>query len=212
MVLTLHGSPMSTCVRRVAVVLKEKEIPFTFVLVDMQKGEHKSPEYLAKQPFGQIPYIDDDGFVLYESRAIARYLVAKYPSKGPALVPTELKANALFEQAASIEQSNFDPSASGIVAEKIFKKMFHGLDADEPKVAALTTTLGAKLDAYETILSKQKYLAGDEITLADLYHLSYGSMVKGLNPELFSSRPHVSKWFESLQARPSWVAVKDGVQ
>ncbi|KZP20733.1 glutathione S-transferase [Athelia psychrophila] len=212
MVLTLYGSPVSTCVKRVAVVLKEKEIPFTFVQIDMRKGEHKTPEYLEKQPFGQVPYIDDDGFVLYESRAIGRYLAAKYPSKGPTLLPTDPTANALFEQAASVEQSNFDPSASGLVAEKVFKKLYHGLDADEAKVAELTKALGGKLDAYETILSKQKYVAGNEITLADLFHLSYATLVQGINPEVFSSRPHVSKWLEGLQARPSWVAVKDGVQ
>lgn len=50
-----------------------------------------------------------------------------------------------------------------------------------------------------------------EITLADLYHLPYGAMTKGVYPELFTSRPNVAKWFESLETRPSWVAVKDGV-
>lgn len=57
MVLTLYGSPVSTCTKRVAVVLKEKDIPFTFVPIDLMKGEHKDPEYLKKQPFGQVPYI-----------------------------------------------------------------------------------------------------------------------------------------------------------
>ncbi|KAF7972944.1 hypothetical protein HWV62_16506 [Athelia sp. TMB] len=211
MVLTLYGSPISTCTKRVAVVLKEKDIPFNFVPIDLAKGEHKAPEFLKKQPFGQVPYIDDDGFLLYESRAIGRYLAAKYPSKGPALLPAEIKANALFEQAASVEAANFEPSAYGLAAEQVFKKMFTGLDADEAKVAQLTTTLGAKLDAYEKILSKQKYVAGDEITLADLFHLPHGTLVKDFNPELFSSRPHVSKWFETLQARPAWIAVKDGL-
>lgn len=62
---------------------------------------------------------EEDGFKVYESRAIARYLVAKY-GKGK-LIPTDLKELALFEQAASIEQNNFDPYASGIGAEKVFK-------------------------------------------------------------------------------------------
>lgn len=53
---------------------------------------------------------DDDGFILYESRAICRYLAAKHPESG--LVPSDVKAAALFEQAASVEPSNFDPSAS----------------------------------------------------------------------------------------------------
>lgn len=55
---------------------------------------------------------DDDGFVLYESRAICRYLAEKYADQGtPNLIPTELKAKALFEQAASIEYANFNPYA-----------------------------------------------------------------------------------------------------
>ncbi|KAF7972943.1 hypothetical protein HWV62_16504 [Athelia sp. TMB] len=229
MVLTLYGSPISSCTKRVAVVLKEKDIPFTFVSIDLAKGEQKSPDFLKKQPFGMVPCIDDDGFLLYESRAIGRYLAAKYPSKGPALLPTELKAKALFEQAASVEVANFEPSAYGLALEKFFKKTFFGLDADEAKVSELTITLGAKLDAYEKILSKQKYVAGDvsdtllatklllnniseqEITLADLYHLPHGTLVKHVSPELISSRPHVARWLEDLQARPAWIAVKDGI-
>jgi glutathione S-transferase len=54
MVLKLYGSPVS---RLVAFVLREKEVPFEFVPVDLSKKEHKSPEYLEKQPFGQVPYI-----------------------------------------------------------------------------------------------------------------------------------------------------------
>lgn len=213
MVLKLYGSPKSTCVTRVATVLIEKEVPFEFVVINMAAGEHKTPEYLKAQPFGQVPYIDDDGFILYESRAICRYIEAKYPNQGISLVPTELKANALFEQAASNESANFDPFASGIIVEKVFKK-FRGLDADLVRVKELEERFNAKLDVYEKILGQQKYLAGDEITLADLFHIPYGSMVKNTNPELFAAdkRPNVARWFESLQARPSWQAVKDGVK
>ena len=60
--------------------------------------------------------------MLFESRAIARYIEAKYPTQGTPLVPTEPKANALFEQAASIETADFDPSASGLTFEKAFKR------------------------------------------------------------------------------------------
>jgi glutathione S-transferase len=57
MVLKLYGSSQSTCTRRVAAVLHEKKVPFQFVAVDLMKGEHKAPSFLAKQPFGQVPYI-----------------------------------------------------------------------------------------------------------------------------------------------------------
>ena len=64
---------------------------------------------------------DDDGFILYESRAISRYTARKYASQGTPLIPTELKAEALFEQAASIETSYFE-YASAAVSEGVFKK------------------------------------------------------------------------------------------
>jgi glutathione S-transferase len=57
MVLKLFGNVKSTCTCRVAIVLHEKQVPFEFHPVDFAKGEHKSPEYLEKQPFGQVPYI-----------------------------------------------------------------------------------------------------------------------------------------------------------
>jgi glutathione S-transferase len=57
MVLKLYGSSVSGSTRRVALVLREKEVPYEFILVDMSKGEHKTPEFLNKQPFGQVPYI-----------------------------------------------------------------------------------------------------------------------------------------------------------
>lgn len=123
MAIKLYGNPLSTCTRRVAAVFKEKNVPYELIVIDFAKGEHKSPAFVAKQPFGQVPYIDDDGFILYESRAIARYIAAKYSDQGTQLLPpaSDLKAVALFEQAVSVEGANFDPFASGIAAEKIFK-------------------------------------------------------------------------------------------
>ncbi|KAF8072245.1 glutathione S-transferase [Lyophyllum atratum] len=207
MVLKLYGASISTCVRRVAAVLLEKQVPFELIAVDFAKGEHKSPEFLEKQPFGQMPYIDDDGFILYESRAIARYIAAKYADQGTKLIPTGLKENALFEQACSIEQSNFDASASGAVFEKVFKPR-HGLTTDQAVFDEHLKKLDAKLDAYDVILSKQKYLAGDELTLADLFHLPYGALLEAAGSNIMETKPNVARWFKDISSRPSWQAVK----
>ncbi|KAJ6517988.1 glutathione S-transferase [Mycena vitilis] len=212
MVLKLVGSPLSTCTRRVATVLVEKKVPFEFVAIDMSKAEHKSAGFIAHQPFGQVPYIDDDGFILYESRAICRYIVDKYPTHGPTLIPTDVKGKALFEQAASIEYSNFDPFCSKAVAEMIFKPM-RGQASDKGVYDTLIAGLSVKLDAYEVILGKQKYLAGNEISLADLFHLPYGSLLAKSGSDLMTTKgPNVTRWFNELCARPSWAAVKDGVK
>jgi len=57
MVLKLHGFHLSPATRRVLLVLKECDVPFEFISVDLRKGEHKSPEYLTKHPFGVVPLI-----------------------------------------------------------------------------------------------------------------------------------------------------------
>ncbi|KZP22445.1 hypothetical protein FIBSPDRAFT_738969 [Athelia psychrophila] len=57
MALKLYGSPYSTATKRVTIVLQEKHVPFEFIAIDLIKGEHKAPDFVAKQPFGQVPYI-----------------------------------------------------------------------------------------------------------------------------------------------------------
>ncbi|TRM70260.1 thioredoxin-like protein [Schizophyllum amplum] len=211
MVFTLYGNPMSTCTRRVGIVLMEKKVPFKFVPIDFSKGEHKSPEYLKKQPFGQVPYLDDDGFIVFESRAICRYICDKFPEQGTPLVPTGLQAKALFEQAVSIEGSNFDQFAAAAAAEKVFKPM-KGLKGSDELASTLLDTLGKKLEGYEVILGKQKYLAGDEITLADLFHIPYGSMLSRMGFNGLEENPNVARWWKDISSRESWLAVKDGVK
>lgn len=72
MVLKLYGSAMATS--RVLVTILEKELPYELILIDISKGEHKTDEFKKLQPFGQVPALDDDGFLMFESRAICRYL------------------------------------------------------------------------------------------------------------------------------------------
>ncbi|KAJ7280277.1 glutathione S-transferase [Mycena rebaudengoi] len=171
MTLKLFSSPYSTCTKRVATVLIEKK------------------------PFEQVPYIDDDGFVPYESRAICRYIADKYANQGKKLVPTDLKRKAVFEQAAFTEYLNFDPFSSRAVSEAVSNLNYRmmGMETNKAKLEENLKTLSAKLDAYELILGKQKYLAGNERRLVP------------------PSGPNVTRWFNDLQARESWVTVKDGI-
>ncbi|KAJ7478917.1 glutathione S-transferase [Mycena latifolia] len=180
-ILKLYGYEKASCTRRVATVLHELRIPFELIHVDWSKGEHKSAEFLEKQPFGQIPYI--------------------YPQSG--LIPAEPKANALFEQAASVEMANFDPSASK--AELEILKMCAVIDEQ-------LQILDKKLEAYDAILLKQRYLAGSTLTLADLFHLPYGPMVASGENDVMTRRPNVARWYNELISRPSWLAYVDGVK
>jgi len=213
MVLKVHGVPQSTCTRRLLVVLEEKKVPYEVVIVKVMEGEHKKPPHLAKQPFGKIPYLEDDGFFLYESRAIAKYIAKKYESQGTKLIPADgdLKGYGLFEQACSLEQNYFNGPAEGLAYEKVFKSMKKLGEPDEAIVAKHTASLEDTLKVYDSILSKQAYLAGDELTVADLYHLPYAVMNKQIGfAELYNKFPHVTKWLDGLVNRESWIKVNEG--
>ncbi|KAJ7058461.1 glutathione S-transferase [Mycena amicta] len=219
MVLKLYSAPrVSGGGGLVALVLAEKQIPFQHVPINMARQENKSPEHLARQPFGQVPAIDDDGFVLYESRAICRYLAEKYPEHGPRLVPgptASIQERALFEQAASVEFADFHFFVVRLAGETV-GKLRSGLDIDLATLSPVLAQLGAKLDVYEQILSKQEYIAGNELTLIDLFHLNTMPTViehGGVDIMSSPSRPNVARWWAALMARPAWVRLRrEGIQ
>lgn len=102
--LKLYGMRQATCTQRVLITLAEQGVDYEFIVVNLFAGEQREPSHLEKQPFGKIPVLDDDGFLIYESRAICKYLARKYADKGTKLIPAEgnLKAYALFEQVGSL--------------------------------------------------------------------------------------------------------------
>ncbi|KAF8156631.1 glutathione S-transferase [Crassisporium funariophilum] len=207
MVFKVYGA-WTVCTHRVLCVLKEKDVPYELTIIDFSVGEHKSPGFLAKQPYGQTPYIDDDGFILYESRAICHYIAMKYADRGPQLVPTELRADALYQQASSVEYSHFNEHAVAAATAVIYRPVYFNLPADPVAFDAAIGKLSAMFDVYDVTLGKQKYIAGDEFTLADIHHLPYMSILSvetGTN--VIATKPNVDRWFKDISSRPSWKAV-----
>ncbi|KAI5122249.1 hypothetical protein M0805_007114 [Coniferiporia weirii] len=209
MVLKIYGQALSPFVQVVTVTLNELGVPYEIVPVggDGNPG-YKSEGHLSRQPFGQVPVLEEeDGFLLYESRAIARYIVAKYgPDSG--LIPAgDLKKLGLFEQAASVEQSNFHAPALGFVVEK-FGKPSHGAQCDEKRAAEYFETFEKNFKVYEIILSKQRYLAGDEITLVDLFHLPICRvLIEHADFTGLKATPNIARWWSDVSGRPSWQSI-----
>ncbi|KZP14226.1 glutathione S-transferase [Athelia psychrophila] len=204
--LKLYGSPLSTSTKR---AIGEKR-PIRVYYHRPHQRRAKAPGFVNKQPFGQFPFINGEGFILYESRAIERYITSKYASQCPSLIPaSDLKTAVLFEQPASSELANFDRGSSTLVREMFQEHSMIGEEADETVVAEDKAKLDGTLDVHEIILSKQPYVAGNELALPDLFHLPCGARVKGIFLKLFSSRPYIRRRLENLECRSSWQAVKD---
>uniref|UniRef100_A0ACD5XFI9 Uncharacterized protein n=1 Tax=Avena sativa TaxID=4498 RepID=A0ACD5XFI9_AVESA len=200
----LHGMALSPNVVRVAAVLNEFGLDFEIVPVDLRTGAHKHPDFLALNPFGQIPALQDGDEVLYESRAINRYIATKYRSQGPDLVPTP---SAKLETWLEVESHHFYPAVSPLVFQLLIKPMLGGAP-DAAVVDKHAAELAKVLDVYEAHLAKEgnRYLAGGAYTLADANHLSYMFMLTKTSKaeDLVASRPHVKAWWEDISARPAW--------
>jgi glutathione S-transferase len=201
----LYGHPMSTCTRKVLTVLDEKGHQADFVLVDIMKGEGKQDANLARQPFGKVPALDDDGFWLYESRAITRYLDEKLP--GTRLQPTDLRDRATMEQWMSVEYSYFSPAAMKIISELLLKKMA-GLAPDMEKVKAGIEGVSQAFDVAEKALAKQDYFGNKTFSLADISWMPYVQyLFAAEHGHLITSRPAMKAWWERVSTRPSWKKV-----
>jgi glutathione S-transferase len=196
---------MSTCTRKVLTTLAEKGHEAEFVLVDIMKGEQKLPAAIARQPFGVVPALDDDGFVLYESRAIMRYLDEKL--SGPKLTAPEAKDRAVMEQWISIEHSYMSPKAMTVVMNNMFGPMM-GKAPDTDAVNKALESLNTTFDITEKHLAHQDFLGGKVFSLADIDWMPYVQYLFGAKAgNLITERKHLGAWWQRVSTRPSWVKV-----
>jgi glutathione S-transferase len=201
----VYGHPLSTCTRKVLTVLAEKGHEAEFVLVDLMKGEHKKDDHLARQPFGVVPALEDDGFWLYESRAMVRYLDDKL--SGPKLMPTDAKARALAEQWVSVEYSYFTPASMKIIRQMLFNRMA-GQAPDMTIVEKAREEVGRVLDVADQTLQKQEFFGGSSISLADISWMPYVQyLFASESGDLVTARKGVGAWWERVSTRPSWKKV-----
>ncbi|KAJ6439268.1 Vacuolar protease A [Purpureocillium lavendulum] len=201
---TLYGARGSSNTDRVRLTLAEGGFTdYDFVPVDLRKGEQKSEEHMKRHPWGKIPVVTfQDGFTLYESRAICKYLARKYSF--PLLPPdSDLEAVALFDQAQSIEAVYFADPAGKIAFERFVKKMI-GVPADEAVVADALRSVETFFDVAERLLQHRDFMAGDNFTLADIYYIPIIQklFVCGY-ADLVVKRKAVSAWWERCTNRPA---------
>jgi|SRR5450432_799023 glutathione S-transferase len=193
----IFGHPASTCTRKVLMTLAETKTPFELTVVDFATGEHKKQPHLSRQPFGQIPAIEDDGFAFYESRAICRYINEKV---GGSLIPVDLKGRALMEQWISVETSNFTPHVMKFIYHHVFQR------PQEPAVLeAAGKGLETALGVLEAGLTKSPFLAGAQLSLADVCYMPYIEYAMATPVKAtFAKYPHVSAWWTKISELPSW--------
>lgn len=194
----LYGHPVSTCTRKVLAALLETNTPYEMVVIDLGKAEHKAEQHLRRQPFGQVPTIDDGGFTLFESRAISRYISAK---AGNALTPSGVQDRAKMDQWLSVEQSNFSPNAMKFIFHYTFKRT-----QEDQVLESAREMLEKTYAALSSTLETSPFLAGETFSLADIGYMPYIEYL-ATSPAHASIQkyPSVAAWWERISKRPSWL-------
>ncbi|KAF0918043.1 hypothetical protein E2562_021734 [Oryza meyeriana var. granulata] len=201
----VFGPAMSTNVARVLLCLEEVGAEYEVVDIDFQAMEHKSPEHLKRNPFGQIPAFQDGDLLLFESRAIGKYILRKYKtSKVDLLREGNLREAAMVDVWTEVEAHQYNPAISPIVYECLINPAMRGIPTNQKVVDESVEKVKKVLEVYEARLSQSTYLAGDFVSFADLNHFPYTFYFMATPyASLFDSYPHVKAWWERLMARPS---------
>ncbi len=202
MTLRLYRHPLSGHSHRVELFLSLLGLKFERVDVDLLKGAHKAPEFLAKNAFGQLPVLDDGDVTIADSNAILVYLATRYDAAGRWL-PRDPVGAAQVQRWLSIAAGPlaYGPSAARLV------KLFN-LPLDHPRACA---TAGQLFDVMERHLARQNYLAGPAPTIADVALYAYTALA----PEggiALQPYPTIRAWLARIEALPGFVAMTRSAQ
>ena len=161
----LYYHPMSGNSRRALLVATHLDVPLERIVIDLPKGEQRGAPHLRRNPNGRVPVLDDDGFVLWESRAIMEYLADKTP--GQTLLPSDARGRADVNRWLFWCAVHMAPANTVLVYERFVKAVTGRGPEDPVEVArgeALVAQYAPVLDAH---LADKTWVSQDRLTLAD---------------------------------------------
>lgn len=190
----LYTFPLSGHAHRVQLALSLLNVPTELIEVDLRSGAQKQPEFLALNPFGQVPVIDDNGTILADSNAILVYLARKY-GNGEWL-PSDALGEANVQRWLSVAAGlvAFGPAAARLVT--VFGA---GFNADEVKGRAHNL-----LKVMDAELGKRHFLTGDKPSIADIACYTYIAHAPEGNVAL-DAYGNVNAWLRRIEALPGFV-------
>ena len=197
----VHGIIGSPYVRAVLMILEEKGRSWT--LRPVAPGAHRSPEHLAKHPFGRVPVVTHGDFELYETQAVLRYVEQLYPE--PALVPDDPRLAARMNQLMGINDWYvMSQIGAPIVFQKVIAPRF-GMPCDEARVQEALPKAEICVREIARLLGDQPYMAGAAMSLADLMLAPQFSLMVQCDEgrALVAPYPALGAWLERMEARPS---------
>jgi glutathione S-transferase len=201
----VHSVPGSPFGRSVLAMLEEKGAPYRLAPVAL--GTSKSPEHLARHPFGRVPVLEHGGFMLYETQAILRYLDRILAM--PSLTPADPRRAARMDQAMNVNDWYlFHGVGNVIIFHRLIAPRLLGKAPDEAAIEAAMPKAKVVFNELARLLGENEYFSGDAISLADIM-LAPAAEFFTLVPEwsvLGAPHANLTAWIARMQARSSMQA------
>ena len=192
--LTIYGSDLSAPANKVRFAANAMGIKYEYRRIDLRAGEHLKPEFLAVNPVGKVPVIDDGGFKMFESNAIMRYLADKNNSP---LFPKDVKERAVVEMWLDFGSMHVGVALSKVIYNRLFAPL-RNIPVDENSLQEGLKFLDRFLPVVDGQLVKNKYIAGARLTLADINLLALFDPCEIANIDI-SSYKNIVRWRETLR-------------
>ncbi|XP_072031976.1 glutathione S-transferase theta-3-like [Amphiura filiformis] len=203
--LDIYYNPASQPSRSVAMFVKLNKIEHNDKVVNLFKGENKTPEYLAMNPSHTVPVMNDDGFIICQSPAIVKYLADKCKTADH-WYPSDLKKRAKVNELLDWQHTNIRKHGSGVFFNIKLGPLF-GLPPMTPEqVDEKYKELDGSLTLIEGFLKDQQFLCGDEITIADLFIANEVLQPTMCERDIYENHPKVKAWMDRVRERlnPVW--------
>ncbi len=199
--ITLYGTPISTYVRTVRLMLAYANVDYQLKDIGIFNGDNETDDYLAKHPFGKIPTIEIDGEQLYETDAITFYVNEKFASGK--FAPTDLMIKARMYQVIGIVNSYlYSPAVGALTIENLVKPDL-GKETDQQAVEKAIAPTQKALKAVEDLIAGEPYLLGSDITIADFYLIPIFVYISK-TPQfetVTANTPKLKAWWTNAQAQ-----------
>jgi len=199
----LWGRLSSINVRKVVLALRLLELPHERIDAGGPFGGVRTPEYLARNPNALVPLLDDDGFTLWESNVIVRYLTLRYGE--PSLFPQEIARRFDIERWMDWQQTTLNPAGRDAFVQLV---RVAPAERRQDLVAASIAATEPLWDLLDAQLAGRRFVAGDRLTVADLTIACEMHRWRGL-PLDWRARPRLDDWWDRLRALPAARGVLD---
>ncbi|XP_069789670.1 glutathione S-transferase theta-1-like [Narcine bancroftii] len=199
MALQLYGDLISQPCRSVYIFLKKNNIPFEFKVVQLFEGEQYSEEFQKINPLGKVPVLKEGDFVLTESAAILTYLAESFHTPAH-WYPTDLQYRARVDEYLSWQHTALRPQASKLFLLKALVPFVPGFLEPEARLREAEDALNQSLDQFDQkFLRDQLYLAGAEISLADVVAIVELMQPLGAGCDPLEGRVTLTAWRERVK-------------